>query len=98
MELDGAVGIFEEMSGQDQDYGLAGFDESAPAQLLQSSERDGGGRFATDAISADFGFGSGDFNFRDLFHLAVGRLQYAQGFFPRCRIADAYGGRERVGR
>src|SRR6267143_660520 len=97
MELDGAVGIFEEMSGQDQDYGLAGFDESAPAQLLQSSERDGGGRFATDAIGADFGFGRGDFKFRDLFDLAAGCLEHSQRFLPRRWIADAYGGRERVG-
>src|ERR1700676_5092027 len=86
MELDGEVWIFEEMSGQDQDDGLAGFDESAPAQLLESSKRDRGGRFATDAIGADFCFGSGDFNFRDLFDLAAGRLQHAQRFFPRRRI------------
>src|SRR5712692_10124910 len=97
MELDGEVGIFEEMARQNQNDGLTGFDESAPAQLLESSERDGGSRFATDAIGADFGFGSSDFNFRDLFDLAAGCLQHAQRFFPRCRIADAYGGRERVG-
>src|ERR1700694_5952598 len=97
MELDGEVGIFEQMSGQDQNHGLAGFDESAPAQLLESSERHGGGRFATDAIGADFGFSSGDFNFRNLFDLAAGRLQHSQRFLPRRRIADAYGGRERVG-
>ena len=39
----------------------------------------------------------GDFNFRDLFDLAAGRLQHSQRFLPRCRIADAYGSRERVG-
>ena len=62
MELDGEIGIFEQMAGQDQDDGLAGFDESAPAQLLESGQRDGGGGFATDAIGADFGFGRGDFD------------------------------------
>src|SRR5437016_3614932 len=97
MELDGEVGIFEEMAGQDQNNGLAGFDKPAPAQFLQSSQRDGGGRFATDAIRSDLGFSSGDFNFRDLFDLAASRLKHAQRFFPRRGIADAYGGRERVG-
>src|ERR1700686_2898228 len=96
MEFDGEVGIFEEMSGQDQNDGLAGLDESAPAQLLESRERNGGGRFATDAIRSDLGFGRGDFDFRNLFDLAAGRLQHSQRFLPRCRIADAYGSRERV--
>src|SRR6266849_6253239 len=97
MELDGEVGIFEQMAGQDQDDGLAGLDESATAQLLESSQRDGGSRFATDAIGADFSLSSGDFDFRNLFDLAARRLKHSQGFLPRRRIADAYGGRERVG-
>src|ERR1700674_3167317 len=97
MELDGEIRIFEKMAGQDQNDGLAGSDKSAPAQLLESSERDGRGRFATDAIGSDLGFSGGDFNFRDLFDLAAGCLQHSQGFFPRCRIADAYRGCERVG-
>src|SRR5258708_31621595 len=97
MECDGEVGIFEKMAGQYQNDRLAGFDESAPAQLFESSQRDGGGRFATDAVGADFGFSSGDLNFRDLFDLAASRLEHSQRFLPRCRIADAYGGRERVG-
>src|SRR5260370_17465790 len=97
MEFDGEVGIFEKMAGQYQNDRLAGFDESAPAQLFESSQRDGGGRFATDAVGADFGFSSGDLNFRDLFDLAASRLEHSQRFLPRCRIADAYGGRERVG-
>jgi hypothetical protein len=74
MKLDGEVGIFESMAGQDQDDGLAGFDESAAAQLLESSQRNGGGRFATDAIGADFGFGNCNFEFRDLFDLTASCL------------------------
>src|SRR5208283_2728184 len=97
MELDGEVGILEEMARQDEDYGLAGLDEPAPAQLLESSQRDRGGRFATDAIGADFGFGNRDFDFRDLFDLTASRLEHAQGFLPGCGTADANGGRERVG-
>src|SRR5208282_3682099 len=98
MELDGEVGILEEMARQDEDYGLAGLDEPAPAQLLESSQRDRGGRFATDAIGANFGFGNRDFDFRDLFDLSAGRLQHAQRFLPRCGTADANGRGERVGR
>src|SRR5438105_5612157 len=97
MELDGEVGILEEMAGQYQNNGLAGFDKSAPTQLLESSQSNGGGRFATDAVSADFGLGSGDLDFRDLLNLPASRLKNAQRFLPRGRIADAYGGCERVG-
>src|SRR4029077_2587385 len=89
--------ILEEVAGQYQNNSLAGFDESAPPQLLESSERNRGCRFATNAIGANFGFSSGDLNFRDLFDLAASRLEHSQRFLPRCRIADAYGGRERVG-
>src|SRR5208282_5003970 len=35
--------------------------------------------------------------FCDLFDLPARRPEYSQRFLPRCRIADAYGGRERVG-
>src|ERR1019366_8315675 len=73
MELDREVGIFEGMARQDQNDGIARFDESASVQLLESSQGDGGGRFATDAIGADFGLSSSDFDFRDFFDFTGGR-------------------------
>ncbi len=97
MELDGEVRILELMAGEDQNDRFAGFDEPAKTQLLEPRQRDGRGRFAPDAIGANFGFGNGDLDFRNLFDLTAGRLQHAQRFLPRCRIADAYGGRQRVG-
>src|SRR3984957_15122424 len=97
MEFYGEVGIFEEMSSQDEDDGLARFHESSLTQFLESCQGDGGGGFATDAVGSDFGFGGGDLNFADFFDLAARCLEYAQSLLPRCRITDADGGGERVG-
>src|ERR1019366_3340104 len=41
MELDREVGIFKGMARQDQNDGIARFDESASAQLLESRQRVG---------------------------------------------------------
>src|SRR5580658_1601070 len=97
VELDGEVRILEDVSGQDEDDGLAGLDKSASAELLKSGERDCRSRFAADAIGANFGFGGGDFDLSNLFDLATGRLEHPQRLLPRCGIADAYGGGERLG-
>src|SRR6202167_3885011 len=97
MELNREVGIFKNVASQNEDDGFAGLHKSAATQFLKSSQRDGGGGLATDAIGANFGFCGGNLDLCNLFDLAAGRLQYPQRFLPRCRISNPYGGRQRVG-
>src|SRR5271168_4230084 len=97
MELNSELWIFEDVAGQYKNDGFARYDESAPAQFFESSQRHGGSWLATDAVGADLRFSGGDFDLGDLFDLAASRSQHPQRFLPRCRIADSYSGRERTG-
>src|ERR1700716_3897121 len=97
MKLNGEVGILEQMSSENQNNGLAAFDESFLTEFLQSRKRDGRSRLAADTIGADFGFSDSDFNLRDLFDFAASCMKHAQGFLPRCWIADSNGCGKRIG-
>jgi len=51
-------------------------------EFFQSSQRDGGCRFTSDAFGSDLGFGEGDLGFRYLLDPASGRMDDADGFAP----------------
>ena len=89
MEFHGEVGIFEQISGQNQDDGFVRLHEALPQQFLQAGQSDGGSGFTANAFRADFGFGLRDFDFAHLLTGAAGGLKNLYSFFPRSRVADA---------
>src|SRR3981081_11936 len=97
MELDGEIGIFQQVASQDQDYRFTGLHETLLPQFFQACQSDGGSWFAANTVSADFGFGFRDFKLGYLFDLSAGGLKHSQGFLPRGGIANADGGGLSVG-
>ena len=92
MIVDGVVGVFEGVAGEDEDGALLGADAAIGDELFEACEGDGGSWFAADAFGADLGLGEGDFGFGDLLAPAAGGLEGLHGFLPARGIADANGG------
>src|SRR5947207_10420927 len=89
MELEGELGIFQCMSGEDENHPLVRFNKALLHQLLQTCKRDGRCRLTADALGPDFSLGQRNFYFSHLLDRAFRLSNHAQRFFPRCRIANA---------
>src|SRR5882762_5852759 len=89
MEAHGEVGVLEQVSGQNQHHRFFWLHEPQPQQFLQASERDGGGRLAANAFSANFSFGLGNLEFAYLVAGAASCLKNLYSFLPRCGVSDA---------
>src|SRR5580704_16172405 len=88
------VWIFQNVAGQDRDYGFARVNFVCGGERADARYRGGRCGFAADAIAADDGFGVGDFLLADGDDAAVGAQDSAQGFLPGNGRANFYGGGE----
>jgi len=87
--VDGVVGVFEGVAGEDKDHALFASDFALGYELLQSGEGDGRGGLAAYALGADLGLGEGNLLLAGLLAPTAGGAERAEGLAPRCRIADA---------
>ena len=90
------VGIFQDVAGQDREYGFACMNFSGSGEFADACHGGCGSRLAADAVAADDGFGVGDFLFGDGNNVSVRAQDGAQCFLPGNRSANFYGGGERV--
>src|SRR5271169_4998011 len=97
MVLDAVVGVLEGVAGEQKHHRLRRIDLPCRDEFFQSSQRDGGCRFTSDAFGSDLGFGEGDLGFRYLLDPAAGCTDDADGFAPRGGIANADGAGAGVG-
>ena len=83
-EIDGEIGIFQRVSGQEQNYRLRRLNFALCNQLLKAGKRDGRGRLAADSLPPNLCFGDRNLSFAYLLAVSAGFLDDSRGFSPRC--------------
>ena len=89
MEIHGEVGIFQQISGENQDHTLFRLNEPLLQQFLQSSQSDSRCGLTSNALSADLSLGLRNLNFTDLLTCPACRSKNLNRFLPGRWIADA---------
>ena len=91
--VDGVLGVLEGVSGEDEYHALLTGDLAQSDELFEASQGNGRGGFATNAFSADLGFGESDLLFGDLFAPAAKPVDDVGCLAPGGGVANAYDAR-----
>src|SRR5215469_13144443 len=89
MKLNRVLGIFQEVSGENEHDRFRWLNEAVLHQLLEPRQRYSRRRLASHAVASDFSLSDSDLGFTHLFHAATRRLDDPQRLRPRRRVADA---------
>ena len=95
--VDGDVGVFEGMAGQDAGDTLIFADDAVGQQVFEAGDGGGGGRFAAEAVLCRSGLWRREFLHRSRQHDAIADIEGTQAFFEIDRPGDFDGRGEGVG-